>query len=599
MFRFLLVITLVTVVTMCIDEEAWYNAEEGDDIGLADLLEEEDIQAILKKYDIDDNGELSEDELELGRGEISSAVRRKQKELRKDPDRADDETEKPDVAASEQTEKNTTNYILLSVIGGGVVLVLAAGVMKRQQTPAPTPMSPDAERLLLKRREEWLDKMSSQNVAHNQQRRLNNSKQSTPLSTARNNTKSKAQISRPDLVPTDDTQTLQNTTDKPEFKTDQQAEKSEDKSDQLKPVEQTDECESMSTQCESMSTQCESMFTQCESMSTQSQMKVGISLTGTDPAEMSDQPQHNQKQIVRGKPDISQGGSADSTEDLVSSTHRQTAQAQRAPATSNKNNLRQFLSSVLDSTIDITTTGKIRYSLGSLTINAKDVPEQPAGIPAFLVEVMKKIVPRQISHIKYIMKCYSICEEFQPHYNDHLVTAAGDWLKQYSVGVIMDSLKTESANAEDDDLWSDYDNTHVASEAVNFLLCVTGWSKDCVQVPASLLSRLLQQSEDSAGAAKEDNSVLFLTVLLQAAGQQVASVERMDEVILREGKTLRALEILLDNGTAGAVLAIALEKEVPEAAKGLGNYFEKSSLFGPLLAVSTVPTKFQRSVRSP
>ncbi|XP_067687796.1 uncharacterized protein [Haliotis asinina] len=588
MFRFLLVITVVTVVTMCFDEEAWYNAEDGDDIGLADLLDEEDIQAILKKYDIDDNGQLNEDELELGRGEISAAVRRKQKELRKNPGGADDKTEKPEVAAPEQRENNN-NYILLSVIGGGVVLVLAAGVMKRQQTPVSTPMSPDAERLLLKKREEWLDKMSSQNVVHKQQGGVNNSKQSTLLPTASINTKTKAQASRPDIVPTDDTQTLTNTTDtgKLESKIDPQTEKSEDKSDQLKPGEQTDKCESISTLC--------------ESMCTQSQMKAVSSLTHTDPAEMSDQPQNNQKQTLGGKPKPSQGVSTDSEgagdhleKDSVSHTHRQTAQAKRAPATSNTNNLRQFLSSVLDSTIDITTTGKIRYSVGSLTINAKDVPEQPAGIPAFLGEVMKKIVPRQISRIKYMMKCYSSCEEFHPHYNDQLVTAAGDWFKQYSVDVIMDSLKSESANAEEDDLWSDYDNTHVASEAVNFLLCVSGWLKDCVQVPDSLLSRLLQQHEDTACAAKKDNSVLFLTVLLQAAGQQVASVERMDEVILTEGKTLRALEILLDNAAAGAVLAIALEKEVPEAAKGLGNYFEKSSLFGPLLAVSTVPTKFLR-----
>lgn len=64
------------------------------------------------------------------------------------------------------------------------------------------------------------------------------------------------------------------------------------------------------------------------------------------------------------------------------------------------------------------------------------------------------------------------------------------------------------------------------SEAVKFLLCVTGWSEDSVQVPASLLSRLLQQSEDTVGAAKGDNSVLFLTVLLQAAGQQLSNVDR-------------------------------------------------------------------------
>lgn len=59
---------------------------------------QEDIQAVLKKYDIDDNGELSVEELDLGRAEISAVVRRKQKEQRQDggdtTDRADDEPEK-------------------------------------------------------------------------------------------------------------------------------------------------------------------------------------------------------------------------------------------------------------------------------------------------------------------------------------------------------------------------------------------------------------------------------------------------------------------------------------------------------------------------
>ncbi|XP_071101148.1 uncharacterized protein [Haliotis cracherodii] len=583
MFRFLLVVTLVTVVTVCFDDEGWMEADDGDDIGLADMLNEEDIQAVLKKYDIDDNGELSVEELDLGRAEISAVVNRKQKEQRQDggdtTDRADEEPEKPDGAVLEEKEKSTTSYILLSLIGGGVVLVLAVGVMKRQQTAAFTPMSPETQRLHMRKREDWLDKISSQNVAHKQQENVNNSKQSTPLSTK--NAKSKAQKSKPDLVHSDEKQTIQHSehtvTLNPELQTDQNIEKSENKSDQLKSGVQTDQRASVS-----------------------SQSKTKVCSTPTDTAQTSDQSQHNQGERLGGKQDRAndlQVAGDDWKEDLC--TEGQTAQAQKAQAmrglsTSNKSNLRQFLSNVLDSTIDLSTTRKTRYSLGSLTINAKDVPEKPDGIPAFLAEIMKKIVPRQISRIKYVVKCYSSCEEFQSHFNDQLVTAACEWLKQYSVGVIMDNLKSESANAEDDDLWSDYGNTHVASEAVKFLLCVTGWSEDSVQVPASLLSRLLQQSEDAVGAAKGDNSVLFLTVLLQAAGQQLSNVDRMDEVILREGKTLRALEILLDNGTAGAVLAIALEKEVTEAAQGLGNYFEKSSLFGPLLAVSTVPTKFQQ-----
>lgn len=192
----------------------------------------------------------------------------------------------------------------------------------------------------MRKREDWLDKISSHNVAHKQQGNVNNSEQSTPLSTK--NAKSKAQNLKPDLVHSVEKQTIQHSehtvTLNPELQTDQNIEKSENKSDQLKSGVQTDQRASVS-----------------------SQSKTKVCSTPTDTAQTSDQSQHNQGERLGGKIDEPADGATDlqvAGDDWKedSCTEGQTAQAQKAQAmrglsTSNKSNLQQFLSNVLDSTI--------------------------------------------------------------------------------------------------------------------------------------------------------------------------------------------------------------------------------------------------------
>ncbi|XP_041374880.1 uncharacterized protein LOC121387745 [Gigantopelta aegis] len=251
--------------------------------------------------------------------------------------------------------------------------------------------------------------------------------------------------------------------------------------------------------------------------------------------------------------------------------------------TTDSNKLIAFLSQVLDCQLHVGEEVKSRYSLGKLDINSSDLPIEVTEIPGKLEKILQKIVPRQVNQIKYAVWCFGCCEDFENSYHDNLVNAASVWLKTASLTTIFKNLNIESeTHSVDEDLWSDFENKDSVSDCVKFLWRLTGWADDNVVISSSLLSRLLDCGEQS---------VALVTNLFKAAGTQLNSVKRIDEVIFKEGRTLKALEILISNPKSGPVLAVALEKEVSSASEGLGNIFENNSIFGPLLGVSTVPTK--------
>ena len=99
---------------------------------------------------------------------------------------------------------------------------------------------------------------------------------------------------------------------------------------------------------------------------------------------------------------------------------------------------------------EVSASVRTRYNLRSLVLETKDVPTAPEAVPMCLSKIMLRILPRQISRVKYCVRCYGNCEEFAAGFNDKLVSAAVDWFEGYCVDVIMTSLMaTKTGSLED------------------------------------------------------------------------------------------------------------------------------------------------------
>ncbi|KAK6165686.1 hypothetical protein SNE40_022567 [Patella caerulea] len=519
--------------------------DEDETLSLVEIKETNpDLSVALSEYDVNGDGILDVDEIDLSYSYITAAIdkhQHKDKKFQEDKEEEDgsEENEESQKDSSEEDKrkiekrnegekKQASNWILPSIIVATVLGAMVTALvffLTKQEIPSNHNIRTPAGSNTTKR-EEWLNRISQQNKNESRTQSSSN-KDNTPGDQTLTNEK-----------PSDETPSL------------------DIKDDHLKDKEKT---------------------ILYQTVDKTSKQKDDEKL----PDEVSKIDVKDDRFKDKEKTVSNQAADKLGTDDVSSGT---------TPKPCNKEQPRQltlveFLECVLNCKIEIKNS-KTHYSLGSLTIKDSDFPVHSDDIPEKIGAVMKLIIPRQINKMKYVLNIFDGCEVREAEIkHDDLIISASKWLKNKAISVIFETIKAEDSEASAaDDLWTDYGSKDVANDAVVFLRRISGWSEDGVVVSPGLLSNLLDYS------CHGNKCVDFLVALIQAAGRQIKNVKRLDEMVLQESNTLKGLEILLSNVNLSSVLAVVLQKEINSAAEDLGIYFENHSIFGPLLSVTSIPT---------
>lgn len=255
--------------------------------------------------------------------------------------------------------------------------------------------------------------------------------------------------------------------------------------------------------------------------------------------------------------------------------------------TSDKEKTIKFLEDVLSCTVILEKEDKIRtrFSLKKLTVAGSQFPCTVGEVHQKMAAVVHHVFVKQINKVSFSISVYNACNEYAASYNDKMVDATSSVIKKKALETILSYFENECAGAVSlpaEDLWSSDGKFSLESfEAAQFLPRLVGAAKDGIFVSQSMLTDLLMPREGQ----------YLLLSLFQAGGSLLTRTKRLDELVFCEGTTLNALELLATNPHCGGLLSILLDKEIREAAKhSLGNYFEHNSVLAPLLSLSTIPT---------
>lgn len=249
----------------------------------------------------------------------------------------------------------------------------------------------------------------------------------------------------------------------------------------------------------------------------------------------------------------------------------------------------KFLEDVLSCTMTLQDREgvKTRYSLGKFTVAASKFPSTVEEVEVMIEVLVHQVFIKQISKVKFSLSAYNACECFCAGYNDKMVDATSLVVKREAIKAIASHFMEEAKSGgttltTDDDLWSMYGGGSGSEsyETYTFIPRLVNRAEDGIAVSQQLMSELLAL----------EHGKCILDALMKTAGFRIKSVDRLDEIILSQGACLEALEVLVANSQFGETFGRVLAMELEQAAEhSLGNYFEQKSSLSHLLSLSTIP----------
>ncbi|XP_013383358.1 uncharacterized protein LOC106153808 isoform X1 [Lingula anatina] len=237
-----------------------------------------------------------------------------------------------------------------------------------------------------------------------------------------------------------------------------------------------------------------------------------------------------------------------------------------------------LLSDVLDIPVELQGEKSTPKSLSKLYL--KNIPSSEAELSAVVCEVVQKRVRREHrDKVGLCVQCFDRCFEVQ-----RPESLAKFILEAVKTGLACAILKElEIDFSDDDDFWSDVTTSDSISTVITqFLQGVSGCGG--VAVPPALLELILTQAVQTPEGRKA------IIQVLRVSGLQIKNSKRLDEAILQNSALLNGVEILMNQPLLVPILSVRLKEEIKAGKEHLGAYFERESVFGPLLSVSIIPT---------
>lgn len=251
--------------------------------------------------------------------------------------------------------------------------------------------------------------------------------------------------------------------------------------------------------------------------------------------------------------------------------------------TADPKKLKDFLEKVFSCTITLMDDlPRMRFSGGNMRIPKSAFPSTLEGLEEKVKSLARSAFDKQVNKVKVSINAFNVCESEREAFKDVTVEIAVAVVKKEAVVSVLNHFKEETKNSShehDDGLWGSESGSELY-ETYGFLPRLAGSASDNVNISSALLSELLEN--EIAGN--------MVSCLLHVGGHRLASVTRLDEMLLSECAVLQALDVLVQNTHFGDALGQILAKEKENAVvENLGNFFEKQTTLSALLNISTIP----------
>ncbi|KAL8576659.1 hypothetical protein ACOMHN_025134 [Nucella lapillus] len=245
--------------------------------------------------------------------------------------------------------------------------------------------------------------------------------------------------------------------------------------------------------------------------------------------------------------------------------------------------LEKAFSCVLTLTDDVP---RMRFSGGRMRIPREQFPTSLDDVESKMKVLVHQAFDKQVNKVKFSVNAYNICESSGTDRLDNFVDSAVTVIQREAASAVLSHFRdeSESNSSSDSGLWDssdgDFELNVYQYETYNFLPRLIGNSSDGVNVTPSMLSQLLSSEKGH----------LMVSSLLHAGGSRFLSSKRLDEMLLSELTTLDGLKVLMANANFPECLAKVLSMETENAVKhSLGNYFQDHAALSELLSISTIP----------